>query len=355
MVRKEIGMHDKYNKFYVCLTLKKSYSLIIMKVAVTGASGHVGACLCRELIKRGIEVKVLLHNDDRGIKGLDLEIVKGDMLDKNVLDSLCRDADAVIHLAVKISIDNTEKEEVYRTNVDGTRLLLDCCIKNGVSRFIHFSSIHALSAEPLKEIMDENRPLINSKGTYYEITKAEGERLVIEAAESGLNAVILNPTAIIGPCDYKPSYLGQALIKIALNKLPMLVPGGYNWVDVRDVANAAIQAISKGRKGERYILSGNWHSLKELSEIIGKVSGNKTPRFVCPTTLAKIGLPFIKLYAKFKNEHPLYTSDSLDILNSSNKNISNNKAKSELGFNPRMLEDTITDTLSWYEKNSFYD
>jgi len=324
-----------------------------MKVAITGASGHVGACLCRELIKRGTEVKVLLHNDDRGIKGLDMEIVKGDMFDKSALRSLCRDVDAVIHLAVKISIDDSEKEEVYRTNVNGTRLLLDCCMENGVSRFIHFSSIHALSAEPLNEIMDENRPFINSVGTYYEITKAESERLVLKAAESGLNAVILNPTAIIGPCDYKTSYLGQALIKIALNKLPMLVQGGYDWVDLRDVANAAIKAISKGRKGERYILSGNWHSLKELSEIIGKVSGNKTPRFVCPTAIAKIGLPFIKLYSRLKNEHPLYTGDSLDILNYSNRNISATKANKELGFTPRSLKETIADTLSWYKENNF--
>ncbi|OQX76774.1 MAG: hypothetical protein B6D61_08285 [Bacteroidetes bacterium 4484_249] len=323
-----------------------------MKVAVTGASGHVGACLCRELINGGIEVKALLHNDDRGVCGLNIEFIKGDLLDKNILDSLCRDVDAVFHLAGKISIENSEKEEVFRTNVDGTRLLLNSCIEKGVSRFIHFSSIHALSAEPLNEKMDECRPLINSEGTFYEITKAESERLVLKAAESGLNAVILNPTAIIGPCDYKPSYLGQALIKIALNKLPMLVSGGYDWVDVRDVADAAIQALTKGKKGERYILSGNWYSLKELSEMIGKVSGNKTPKFVCPTAIAKIGLPVIKLYAKLKNEHPLYTSESLDILSSSNRNISNNKAKEKLGFTIRSLEDTITDTLSWYTKNN---
>ncbi len=344
-------------KIYKIITLylpvEMSSNSEIKKIAVTGASGHVGACLCRELIKRGYDVKVLFHKDDSGFKGLDIEIIKGDLLDKDSLRKLIRDSDAVIHLGAVISINGGNTANVIKTNVDGTRNILDCSLEAGVSRFIHFSSVHALESKPLDLIMDETRPLITSSKMIYETTKAKSESLVAKAVKSGLNAVVLNPSAIIGPCDYKPSFLGQAIIKIAQNKLPMLVPGGYNWVDVRDVSNATVAAITKGRRGERYILSGNWHSLKEISEMVSKITGHKTPGFVCPTSIAKLGVPFITLYAKLANEDPLYTYDSLDVLKKSNKNISNLKAQKDLGYSARQLYDTLGDTLKWYKENNY--
>lgn len=323
-----------------------------MKVAVTGASGHVGACLCRELIEKGIEVRALLHNDSKGIDGLPLEMVNGDLMNKESLDKLCRDVDVVFHLAAKIAIDKSDPDSVSEINIKGTKNILECSIKSGVKKFIHFSSAHALTDIPLNEEVNEDSPLNEDSSMAYEKTKADGERLVLKAAKEGLNAVILNPTAIIGPYDYKLSLLGQAVIKIALNKLPMLVPGGYDWVDVRDVADAAIQAIDNGRKGERYILSGHWHSLKELSTMIGQVNGYKTTTLICPTAIAKIGLPFIHLYSKIKNEEPLYTADSLNILKNSNRNISHQKASAELGYNPRKLETTLKDTLNWFSEHN---
>jgi dihydroflavonol-4-reductase len=327
----------------------------IKKIAITGASGHVGACLCRDLIKRGYNVKVLFHKDDTGFKGLDIEIIKGDLLDKDSLGKLVRDSDAVIHLGAVISINGGNTANVIKTNVDGTRNILECSLESGITRFIHFSSVHALESKPLDKQVDETRPLITSSKMIYETTKAESERLVAKAVKSGLNAVVLNPSAIIGPCDYKPSYLGLAIMKIAQNKLPMLVPGGYNYVDVRDVSNAAVAAITKGRSGERYILSGNWHSLKEISEMTAKITGGKTPKIVCPTSIAKLGVPFIKFYAKIFNEEPLYTYNSLNILKESNKNISNLKAQKELGYSARPLYETLKDTLEWFKENGYMD
>jgi dihydroflavonol-4-reductase len=129
-----------------------------------------------------------------------------------------------------------------------------------------------------------------------------------------------------------------------------LVPGGYNWVDVRDVARAAITSVERGRKGERYILGGHWSSLKELSELVSQISGQKTPGVVAPLFIAKIGLPFIKLFSIMNGEHPLYTKDSLDILKESHQNISSGKASNELDFHPRPLIETLKDTFDWYKQ-----
>ena len=323
-----------------------------MKAAITGASGHIGNCLTRELLRKGVKVKALVHNKDNDLKDLDIELLNGDLLDTDSLTRLCEDVDYVFHLAARISIDEKDRELVYRTNVDGTRNLVNACVKNNVKRLLHFSSIHAYTIHPRDAVLDETRPLIENSNVVYEKSKADGERVVLHAVQNGLDAVILNPTAVIGPYDYNRSYLGQALIKIYLNKLPMLIPGGYDWVDVRDVVNGTINAIEKGRKGEKYLLSGHFYQLKQLSQMIAKCNDGKTPQFEVPMIFARIGLPFIRIFAKLRNEHPLYTGESLDILKNSPRNISNSKAVRELGYTTRSLEETLKDTFIWYKQNN---
>jgi dihydroflavonol-4-reductase len=322
-----------------------------MNISITGGSGHIGNCLIRELINKGHKVKALVHNYNSSLKNLDLELITGDLNDKTTLEYLCAGADVVYHLAAQIVIDGSNKYLVYSTNVNGTKNLIEVCIEKKVKRLIHFSSIHAIDPHPLNEVLDENRANIGYTKIIYEKSKAESERIILDAKMNGLDVIVLNPTAVIGPFDFKGSYLGQALIKIYQNKLPMLVPGGYDWVDVRDVVDAAIASITKGRSGERYILSGHYLSLKELSSLIGKISNKKTPKLIAPLFLAKIGLPFIKIYSVLANEHPLYTSESLHILKNSNSLISSKKAKNELGYTTRSLEESLKDTFEWYKQN----
>jgi dihydroflavonol-4-reductase len=322
-----------------------------MEIAVTGASGHVGNVLCRQLVEQGHKVKALIHRDENDLLTMGVEMIRGDILEPQSLASLCRGTDVLFHLAAKISIDEKEKEIVYRTNVEGTKNIIEAARVFGTGKIIHFSTIHALDPFPLDEKLNESRPLISHTHMIYEQSKTEGERLILNAIDEGLNAVIITPTAIIGPYDYKPSFLGQALIKIYKNSLPMLVPGGYDWVDVRDVVGCALAAAEKGRKGERYLASGYYLSLKELSLMISKVTGRKTPAFTGPAFLAKIGLPFISLYAKLKNEVPLYTSNSLEILEHSNRCISHDKASKELNYQPRPIEESLRDTFDWYKTN----
>lgn len=324
-----------------------------MKVAITGASGHIGNCLVRELIKKGIDVKVLVHNYKNDLAQLNVELISGNILEPESLKALCEGVDVIFHLAAKISLDNRQSELVYKTNVTGTKNIIEASKINGVKKFIHFSSIDAFQTISLDKVLDENIPLIVSGKSVYESTKAESERVVMDAVKEGLDAVILSPTAVIGPFDYRGSFLGQALLKIYKNKLPMLIPGGYNWVDVRDVATAAIQSMESGRKGGKYILSGNFCSLKELSEMIGRISGKRTPKFLAPVYLAKLACPFFQIYYSITKGQPIYTCQTLDILVNAPRNISYEKAQSELGYLPRSLEQTLRETFNWYKENKY--
>ena len=175
--------------------------------------------------------------------------------------------------------------------------------------------------------------------------------MVLAAAKDGFDAIVLCPTAIIGPVDYEPSLTGKAMLELYNQKIPALVPGGYNWVDVRDVVNGCIAAIEKGRKGEKYLLSGQWRSLKDVASIITTSTGMKTTSVIMPFWVAQFGLPFITAYSKIAGVEPLYTSESLGIIKNGNRYISNEKARKELGFNPRKLEDTINDLFAWFRKN----
>ncbi len=322
-----------------------------MIIAVTGANGHVGVNLCKALLAKGHQVKALTHQHNQGIKSLPLTVIRGDLLNKESLIPLLEGVDIVFHLAAKISITGDPDGMVARINTEGTKNMLAVAMQCNVKRFIHFSSIHAFRQHPLNEPLDENRPLVEDEGFAYDKSKAAGERAVMEAVKNGLDALVLSPTAIIGPDDYEPSLSGNAVIDIYNRKIPSLVPGGYDWVDVRDVVSAAIAAIEHGKTGEKYLLSGRWHSLQEFSRTISTCTGKKTVTTVLPMWIARTGLPFIQLYSKISETKPLYTSESLTIITEGNRQISNEKARRELGFNPRPLNDTIRDFIHWLIDN----
>lgn len=342
---------------YSFLFLKNKYcyfcrfiNILRMKIAVTGANGHVGLNLCKALLEHGHQIKALKHFHSQGIELLPVAIIKGDLLDNRSLIPLLEEVDVVFHLAARISITGDPDGMVNRINAEGTRNMLETAFKCKVKRFIHFSSIHAFQQQPQGKPLDESRPLVTDEGFAYDRSKAAGERAVMEAAKNGLDALVLSPTAIIGPSDPEPSLIGNAVIDIYNHRIPSLVPGGYDWVDVRDIVSAAISAIDKGRTGEKYLLSGHWHSLQEFSALIEQHSGRKTIRTVLPMWVARTGLPFITLYSTLSGTKPLYTSESLTIIHEGNRMISHDKATRELDFNPRPLTDTIRDFLAWLKE-----
>lgn len=319
-----------------------------MTVVVTGACGHIGANLVRALIDSGRPVRSLVHLHNRGIDGLDTESVQGDVCDPESLYRAFRDAEVVYHLAACISLSMKGWPQLESINVIGTRNVVEACLRAGVKRFIHFSSIHALQGEPLSVPVDESRPLSDSPGfPPYDRSKALAENEVQRGIEKGLDAVILNPTAIIGPHDYESSYLGRALLDMAQHKLPALVTGGYDWVDVRDVVQGAIAAEEKATSGERYILSGHWLSICAIADIIAEITGTPPPRLIFPLWLARLGVPAVAAMSKLTGKSPLYTSFSLKALES-NRNMSHDKASHELGYQSRPLRETLADTLQWF-------
>jgi len=324
-----------------------------MKFAVTGASGHIGANLCRTLIEQGHHVKVLINNYSKSLDQLDVQVIKGNMLDANSLTNLISDSEIVIHLAATISINGRTDKDLLAINVEGTGNLLNCIREYPVRRLIHFSSIHAIVHEPIDSPLDETRELALEDHILYNKSKAISEKMVLEAAEDGIDAVIINPTSVVGPYDFRPSLMGKALLQIVNKKLPGLVTGGYDWVDVRDVVDGTIKAIDRGRSGQSYLLSGTWMSLPDLAKLIGNLTGDQPNWKIIPYWLAELGVPFLKAYARIRGSDPLYTRESLEILKTSHRMISSGKAKKELGYHSRPLEETIRDTLEWFRTNGY--
>jgi len=322
-----------------------------MKIAITGASGHVGANLCRTLLEKKHSVKVLVNKFSKSIDSLNLEKVQGNLLDPDSLKKLADGSEIFIHLAASISINGNQ--DVFDTNVKGTQNVINVCRDSGIKRLIHFSSIHALVHDPLDEILDETSPLAIRDHIIYNRSKALAEQAIQQAAAGGLDVVVINPTSVMGPNDFKPSLIGQAILQLYQGKIPALVPGGYDWVDVRDVVSGTIKAIEKGRTGESYLLSGHYLSLPDLYEMLLELRGNGKKLPLIPFWLAKTGVPFLKLWAMITRSNPLYTSESIEILKTAHKNISSEKASKEFGYSSRPFKETLQDTIEWFKENDY--
>lgn len=317
---------------------------------VTGASGHIGANLVRALLGTGRRVRALVHANTTAIDGLPVVVVRADLLDGEVIARACEGVGTVFHLAGKISAGWEPAAEVHAINVTGTRNVVDGCLSAGVRRLIHFSSIQALSASRATTALDETCDLVPSddrtRGTY-DRAKAQAERLVLAAGGRGLDAVVLNPTAVLGPFDFQRSPMGEVLAALGRGKLPALVAGGAcDFVDVRDVVDGALAAEQRGRRGERYILSGMRLSLVELAQRWATVTGHSAPRFVVPMRLARLAAPFAPAWARWRGRRPLFTSESLRVL-CTQPPASHRKAEDELGYRPRTIDETLRDTCIW--------
>jgi dihydroflavonol-4-reductase len=327
-----------------------------MIVAVTGATGHIGATLIRALIKGGCHVKALVHKDQRALEGLNIEIVKGDVGDPYALARIFSGAEVVYHLAAIISLSMNDWPAVEKVNVSGTRNVVETCLKFNIRRLVHFSSIHAMVQEPLNQPVDEKRSLVDGNDCPpYDRSKAAGEREVREGIEQGLDAVILNPTSVIGPDDYQLSHMGTALLAMAQGKLPALIEGGFDWVDVRDVVAGAIAAEEKAPQAAKYMLSGHFATVCELAELTEEILGVPAPRFVCPAWLARTGAPVVTAFNQITRSRPLFTDVSLRALDRCNHQISHARATRELNYNPRPLRETLRDTFLWFEKAGLLD
>jgi dihydroflavonol-4-reductase len=325
--------------------MKQSDAMIV----VTGASGHIGGNLVNALVDRGRHVRALINNNDRGLIGdLDIEFAHGDVCDPASLKAAFCGAKVVYHLAGIISLDGDQGGRVQAVNVTGVRNVARAALACGVERMVHVSSVHAFVPPPDGAVLDESRPLTaRPTDTAYARSKAGGERELRQVMQQGLDAVILNPTAVLGPLDVTPSSMGQFFIDLYRRKVPALIPGGYTWIDARDVAEAALAAEQKGRRGENYLLAGPRLSVVELCRVAEQITGIKSPRVIVPMWLARRAAAAQTWRDRRRGRAPLFTPESLDTLRT-NPQVSSAKATRELGFQPRPIEDTVRDIYAWF-------
>ncbi|MBK9982421.1 MAG: NAD-dependent epimerase/dehydratase family protein [Saprospiraceae bacterium] len=325
-----------------------------MKVAVTGATGHLGAALIRELNNRNYTIRALVRDHPQDwFDDIPIDFINGDLDNRKALHELMMSCDCLMHAAGYISLRGDVDGLVHKTNVEGVKTVMEVAKASGIKRVIHISSIHAYRQKPIFDLLDEHRQKAPINSFAYDNSKREGEEIALSFASDTMDVLVMNPTSFIGPFDYKPSRTGTLIIDLYRGKLPFLIKGGFDFCDVRDIANAVVNSVSMGKNGESYLLSGKWNSLSYIADLISKVSGKKIKPLILPTYIGWLGLPFIYFYGWITKDEPMYTNEALIAISDGNRNISSSKAKRELNFNARPIEETIRDTYEWFLKNGY--
>jgi len=322
-------------------------------ILVTGATGHIGNVLIRQLLEKGEKVRALVWKgeDTTPIQDLQVETIEGDVLDLPSLETAFKGVETAYHLAGIISIMPGNNPFVWDVNVQGTRNVLEIARQAGVRRLIYTSSIHAIARAPHGLQIDETLPFdMNNPYGAYDRSKAEASLDVQKASRNGLNAVIVCPTGVIGPYDFRRSEIGNVILDAARRKTTLYVDGAYDFVDVRDVADGMIKASEHGRSGESYILSGHKISVRYLLETVREVTGYAFPKIKIPFNLAEAMSRLMPSYYNWRKTKPKFTPYSLEVLQS-NSDISYAKAARELGYKPRPIYASIADTVRWFLEN----
>lgn len=319
---------------------------------VTGANGHLGSTLIRLLQKRHENVRGLILPGEKEnlLKGVDY--VCGDVRHLQELEPLFAGTKGssiiLLHTAGIVDISGKLTRRMYEVNVLGTRTILAACRKYKVDRLVYVSSVHAIPEGDRLHVIREAKqfsPDLVVGG--YAKTKAQATREVLRSAGRGTNAVVVHPSGILGPYDKKGNYVVQFIYDYMKGSLPAGVKGGYDFVDVRDVAEGCLAAAEQGTCGECYILSNRHYEIREVIKMIRQIQGGRCLP-VLPVWVARASVPLIGFYARCSKKRPLYTSYSLYTL-TSNDRFSHDKATSELGYIPRDLYDTVTDTIRWLD------
>lgn len=316
---------------------------------ITGAKGHLASTIISRLRGQDCLIRGLILPNEKGTDDRQITYYKGDVTRPQTLESLfsgleCNEV-TVIHAAGLISIADKVTGPLYKVNVEGTRNIIDQCRRRHVKRLVYVSSVHAIP-EKDGEVITETANFSPDRVTgAYAATKAEATRLVLAAAKEGLDAVVVHPSGILGPYDNGRNHIVQLVSLYLDGRLPAGVTGGYDFVDVRDVAEGCLLAAEKGRAGECYILSNRYVSVKELLEDVRKIAGGRRLVYL-PVGLARAFEPFFVWGAKLSHTRPLYTKYALDTI-AGGGSFSHEKATVELGYQPRSFLETVRDTVYW--------
>ena len=319
---------------------------------VTGATGFLGRVVAEELVRRKAQVHALVLHDDPYTDLLPKEVrtVIGDVCDKSSLSDFFADADSrtcVIHCAGIVSVASRPGPRLYQVNVGGTWKVLRQCMEHDVGKMVYVSSVHAIPEKPKGCIISEDCEF--SPGLVdgdYAKSKATATELVFDAAKRGLNASIVFPSGIIGPGDMQGGSFTSMAKSFLRGKLPFAVRGGYDFVDVRDVARGILACSESGEPGKGYILSGHYVTIRRMLQLVGKAAKLKYRSLCLPLGLARLAAPYYERRSLRERKPLFFTPYSVSVL-ASNGQFSHAAASERFAYQPRPIEETLGDMTAW--------
>ena len=318
---------------------------------VTGGSGHLGNVLARKLIESGQRVWLLLLEHEKNVvEGVE-KIYFGDVSDKVSMQPVFDDAQGFrvvfIHCAGIVSIRSEFSQRLYDVNVGGTKNIVDLCEHYGVYKLVYISSVHAIPDNIQGEVIAETSSFDAGKVTgHYAKSKTEATKYVLDARKRGLNVNVIHPSGIIGPSDFGRGHMTTLITDYCRGRLVAAMDGGFDFVDVRDVAEGIIACTQKGRPGECYLLTNSYYKIRELMDMLCRITGRKKIKSYLPLWFVKATAPIAELYYRILKQPPLYTRYSIYTLSTNNR-YSHKKATEELGYGTRDMESTLKDTFDW--------
>ena len=322
---------------------------------VTGGTGFVGANVARELLATGATVRVLARPraDRRALQGLRVEIADGDLLNPGSVRRALDGVQTVYHVAADYRLWTPEPAALYRTNVDGTRVVLEAAGEAGVSRVVHTSSVAALGVRADGEPATEDTPVtLGDMVGHYERSKFLAEQLALDFARRGLPVVVVNPTAPLGPWDVKPTPTGQMILDFMKGRMKGTVETGLNVVHVRDVARGHLLAAERGKPGERYILGHQNLRLTELFEMLAELTGRPAPRLRVPYAVAWLAAACCEGLASVTRRPPAVTLTAVRMARK-RMYFSPARAVRELGLPQTDVREALADAIAWFRAHGY--
>jgi dihydroflavonol-4-reductase len=326
-----------------------------MTTLVTGATGFVGSHVTRQLVSAGQHVRALVRPGSNldALDGLQVEYVQGDLRDANSLDLAMHQVRRVFHVAADYRLWARRPEEIYETNVEGTRKLLDAAQRAGVERIVYTSTVATIAVPRHGTLPNEDtRVTLGEMIGHYKRSKFLAEQVVLEAAVSGVPVVIVNPTAPLGPWDWKPTPTGRIILDFLKGKMPAYVDTGLNVAAVEDIATGHLLASEKGRIGERYILGARNMTLKQILEALSNITGRPAPRVRLPHAVAMAAGYADQLFSRLAGREPQIPVEGVK-MSRHRMFVESDKAARELGYRPGPVEAALERAVAWYEEHGY--
>ncbi|MBV9033434.1 MAG: NAD-dependent epimerase/dehydratase family protein [Acidobacteriaceae bacterium] len=318
---------------------------------VTGASGFLGWHVASVLLQRGYRVRALCRPAS-AVRELNVERVTGDLRDKDSLNRAVEGCQVVFHVAADYRLWSRNPQELYASNVEGTRNVLDAAERAGVERVIYTSTVGCIGMPPDHEGNEETPVSISDMAGHYKRSKWLAEQVALEKARAGLPVVIVNPTAPVGDHDWKPTPTGKIIVDFLRDKLPAFVDTGLNLVDVRDTALGHLLAAERGKPGERYILGCENITLKEILGRLGTLAAKPAPRTQVPYPVAYAAGLVSTGWANLTGKPPMAPLEAVRMARK-RMFVSTDKAKRELSFQPRPVNEALGRAIGWFRANNY--